>query len=155
MKQPSEIRKGSERLCARFLKVQANLANYHGLSAYRDAISKKRCDGHYSVAVGLFIRDLDMPSVSMGIPSATLGILGAALEFYCYGILSAFVNHAVKLVPLGQLDGQSALFESMRGIPAAARKALAVSIDDLGVSGCGFDLRAMQHETLAGRLYSS
>jgi len=63
------------------------------------------------------------------------------------------VNHAVKLIPLGQSEGQSALFEVMRLIPGAAQKAMAADIDELGVSGCGFDLRAMQHETLHGRLY--
>jgi urease accessory protein len=79
--------------------------------------------------------------------------LDEALELYCYSLLSQAVNHAVKLIPLGQSDGQAALFEDMRLIPAVARKARAASVDELGVSGCGLDLRAMQHETLRGRLY--
>ncbi|MDR3238958.1 MAG: hypothetical protein LBT44_02575 [Clostridiales bacterium] len=142
MKQPREIRTGSEKLCTRFLKAQSALSDYPSLTAYRKAISEGVCDGHYPVAAGLFIRDLH---------AAT----STAIELYCYHILSAFVNQAVKLVPLGQLYGQSALFEAMKLIPEAARKALSVSMDELGASGCGFDLRAMQHEVMSGRLYMS
>jgi urease accessory protein len=129
-------------MCSRFLKIQAELANYKSLSAYRAAIEQKHCDGHYPVAVGLLVRDTGAP-------------VNEALELYAYSALSLTVNHAVKLIPLGQSDGQSALFEAMRLIPEAVNTALTASIADLGVSGCGFDLRAMQHETLKGRLYSS
>jgi len=140
MKQPFEIRTGSEKLCTRFLKAQETLCDYPSLAAYRSAINQGKCRGHYPVAVGLFMRDLNAD-------------LDEALELYCYSLLSQIVNHAVKLIPLGQSDGQAALFEAMRLIPDAVQKARAASVDELGVSGCGFDLRAMQHETLLGRLY--
>jgi len=140
MKQPFEIRTGSEKLCVRFLKAQDGLRDYPSLAAYRQAIRQEKCRGHYPVAVGLFIRDLNAS-------------LQEALELYCYSLMSQTVNHAVKLIPLGQTEGQSALFETLRLIPRAAQKAMAADIDELGVSGCGFDLRSMQHETLYGRLY--
>jgi urease accessory protein len=140
MKQPFEIRTGSEKLCSRFLKAQEMLCDYPLLATYRHAIRQEKCSGHYPVAVGLFMRDLNAN-------------LDEALELYCYSLLSQAVNHAVKLIPLGQSDGQSALFEALRLIPIAVQKARAASLDELGVSGCGFDLRAMQHETLQGRLY--
>jgi len=126
MKQPREIREGSEKLCSRFLKLLPT-----GIKA-----------SHYPVAVGLLIKSLGVS-------------LNAALELYCYSILSGTVNHAVKLVPLGQTDGQSVLTECMELIPQAVRKAMQVTADEVGYSGCGFDLRAMQHETLSGRLYNS
>jgi len=140
MKQPYEIRTGSEKLCTRFLKTQETLCGYPSLAAYRQAKKQEKCKGHYPVAVGLFIRDLNAD-------------IGEALELYCYSLMSQTVNHAVKLIPLGQSDGQAALFETLRLIPGAAQKAMAADVDELGVSGCGFDLRAMQHETLRGRLY--
>jgi urease accessory protein len=140
MKQPFEIRTGSEKLCVRFLKAQELLCDYPSLTAYRQQIKQTKCRGHYPVAVGLFLRDLNAS-------------LNEALELYCYSLLSQAVNHAVKLIPLGQSDGQTALFEAMRLIPGAVQKALAADVDELGVSGCGFDLCAMQHETLRGRLY--
>jgi urease accessory protein len=140
MKQPFEIRTGREKLCVRFLEVHEALGDYPSLAAYRQAIRQEKCRGHYPVAVGLFIRDL----------SANID---DALELYCYSLLSQTVNHAVKLIPLGQSDGQAALFEALRLIPSAVQKARTAAVDELGVSGCGFDLRAMQHETLYGRLY--
>jgi len=140
MKQPFEIRGGSEKLCVRFLKAQETLRDYPSLAAYRSAIKQSKCYGHYPVAVGLFMRDLNAG-------------IDEALELYCYSLLSQTVNHAVKLIPLGQSDGQAALYETLRLIPETVQKAKAAQVDELGVSGCGFDLRAMQHETLPGRLY--
>jgi urease accessory protein len=140
MKQPFEIRRGSEKLCLRFLKMQETLSGYPLLDEYYLTIKQKKCSGYYPVAIGLFIRDLKAD-------------IGLALEMYCYSLLSQAVNHAVKLSPLGQSDGQSALFEAMRSVPSKAQEAKDVAVDELGVSGCGFDLRSMQHETLHGRLY--
>ena len=140
MKQPLEIRTGSEKLCIRFLKIQKSLSDYSSLSTYHTAIQNNECHGHYPVAIGLFIKELNAD-------------LDYALELYCYSLLSQTVNHAVKLIPMGQSDGQAALYEAMRLIPGAAEKAKTAEIEMLGVSGCGFDLRAMQHETLRGRLY--
>ena len=147
MKQPCEIRLGSEKLCTRFLKAQEALFSYPLLIDYCRAIREGRCKGHYPVAVGLLIR-------SLGLKGAELALL-QALELYCYSLLSAMVNHGVKLIPLGQMDGQSALFEAMDGILTAVSRAVSVEIEELGVSGGGFDLRSMQHEGLAGRLYIS
>jgi urease accessory protein len=146
MKQPFEIRTGSEKLCLRFLKMQGALCEYHLLAEYYSAIlaadgsGQKKCRGHYPVALGLFIRDLGADAEQ-------------ALEMYCYSLLSQAVNHAVKLIPLGQSDGQAALYETLRLIPQAVQKAISASTDELGVSACGFDLRSMQHESLHGRLY--
>jgi urease accessory protein len=142
MKQPFEIRTGSEKLCLRFLKMQETLCEYPSLAEYYSAIQQKKCHGHYPVALGLFIRDLNAE-------------LEQALEMYCYSLLSQAVNHAVKLIPLGQSDGQAALYETLRLIPQAVQKAISATTDELGVCACGFDLRSMQHETLHGRLYIS
>ncbi|MDR1069879.1 MAG: hypothetical protein LBL37_03750 [Gracilibacteraceae bacterium] len=142
MKTPVEIREGSEKLCAHFLKAQSVLRDFPLLDEYRGTIADGRCDGHYPVAVGLFIKSIEAD-------------IQTALELYCYSILSAAANHTVKLVPLRQMDGQLSISAIMKRVPTAAQKAKTVSMDELGVSGCGFDLRAMQHETLPGRLYIS
>jgi urease accessory protein len=46
MKQPFEIRTGSEKLCARFLKAQEALCDYPPLAVYRQAIRQGKCRGH-------------------------------------------------------------------------------------------------------------
>lgn len=141
-KSPMELRAGSMKQCARFLKIHTGLDDYKLLKDYSEKIKNGSCDGHYCLAMGLFIRGLDAD-------------LAQALELYCYSIISAMVNHAVKLVPLKQMDGQRVLFEAAQKIPETVQAAINIKDGELGVSGCGFDIRSMQHEQLYSRLYIS
>ncbi|MCM1133829.1 MAG: hypothetical protein NC340_10215 [Ruminococcus flavefaciens] len=141
-KAPSEIRHGSEKLCARFLSLENAMGDYPGLRKYAESIKSSQCIGHHSIATGLFIGDTETDLIQ-------------GLEMYCYSILSAMVNHAVKLVPLRQLDGQQCLNKAVDKIPQAVQKAINADISELGISGAGFDLRSMQHEKLYSRLYIS
>ena len=142
MKQPYEIRMASIKLGTRMLRTVGDFENYPSLVDFDAAISEGRCEGHYPVVVGLIIRDLEID-------------VGKALELYAYNLLSVMVNHAVKLVPLGQKLAQPALYDAIVFIPEAIDKALNASVEELGVSGCAFDLRSMQHERLHGRLFGS
>lgn len=139
---PYELRNGSSKLCARFIKAECALGNYVFLKKYGEDISAKKCSGSFPVAMGLFIRE-------------TGADVKTGLEMYIYSLLSATVNHAVKLVPLRQLDGQKCLGEAVKKIPFAAEKSMNVSLHDLGTGGSGFDLRSMQHEKLYSRIYIS
>lgn len=141
-KAPYELRTGSEKLCARFLKAELAMDDHPLLSDYSELIASGECMGHHCIAVGLFIAD-------------TKTDMGTGLQMYCYSLLSSMVNHAVKLVPLRQLDGQAALYEAMKLIPCAVERALNVPEDELGISGFGFDLRSMEHEGLYSRIYIS
>ncbi|MGN0584601.1 MAG: urease accessory protein UreF [Ruminococcus sp.] len=141
-KSPFELRNGCEKQCIRFIKAEKSLGEYKELNHYSEMIESGICSGCYPISIGLFIRDTGTDIVQ-------------GLEMYCYSLLSSMVNHAVKLVPLRQLEGQKCLSEVMKKIPCAVRKAMDVRIQDLGISGAGFDLRSMQHEKLYSRLYIS
>ncbi|HJD46501.1 MAG TPA: hypothetical protein H9909_06615 [Candidatus Mediterraneibacter norfolkensis] len=140
LKAPFEMRTGSMKQCIRFLKLHTELDSYPLLEEYKKQIEAGVCDGHYAIAMGLFIKETDAD-------------LSEALELYCYSLLSSMVNHAVKLVPLRQFDGQKALFAVAEKIPDAIRRAVSMKMEDIGASGCGFDIRSMQHEKLFSRLY--
>ena len=142
MKQPYEVRTGSVKLGTRLIKTVKGFADYPSLNELGKAVSDGRCEGHYPVAVGLMVRDLEAD-------------VRQAMELFAYSLLSVMVNHAVKLVPLGQTQAQVALYDGMAFIPEAVEKAINMQIRDLGVSGCGFDLRCIQHENLFGRLFGS
>lgn len=142
LKAPFEIRSGSVKQCIRFLKLHTELDDYPALEQYKEQIDSGECSGHYCIAMGLFIKETGVD-------------LSEALELYCYSILSSMANHAVKLVPLRQLDGQKALYDVEKKIPDAVRRSMAMKMDELGASGCGFDIRSMQHENLFSRLYIS
>lgn len=141
-KSPFELRNGSIKLCARFIKAENALGKCYSLDKYSEMIAEGICVGHHSIAVGLFISD-------------TGADITTGLEMYCYSLLSSMVNHAVKLVPLRQLDGQASLSAAMKNIQCAVKKVLDVSLDELGISCPGFDLRSMEHERLYSRIYIS
>lgn len=142
VRSPSEIREGSRKLCKRFVKTQNALGGCPLLSEYEKAVENGICFGSSPIAVGLFIADA-------GTDTET------ALSMYCFSLFSQAVNHAVKLVPLSQMTGQRCLSVMLEKIPALCQRAMSVPQEDLGIGGSGFDLRAMQHETLYSRMYSS
>lgn len=65
------------------------------------------------------------------------------------------VAAAVKLVPLGQTDGQLALHRLAARIPAAVEQGLALSDEEIGAISPGLALASAQHETLYSRLFRS
>ena len=139
---PFELRNGSRNLCRRLIKTEAAMGKCPLLEEYGRSIAEGKANGSHPVAVGLFIRDIGADVYD-----------GVAM--YCYSLLSSMVNHAAKLVPLSQLDGQAALAKAIEEIPKAAELAMKVETDDLGIGGAGFDLRSMEHEKLYSRIYIS
>ena len=110
------------------------------LEQYSEYISGGKVYGCYPIAAGIFIGEV-CENISEG------------LRAYCYSLLSAAVNHAVKLIPLRQLDGQRALYHALENIPGAVDVSLECELTELGCGGFGFDFRSMQHEGLYTRIY--
>jgi urease accessory protein len=81
--------------------------------------------------------------------------LAPALEAYLHGFAANLVSAGVRLIPLGQTDGQIALAALAPRISATANAAQAMSLDDLGVSAIGLDILSMRHETQYTRLFRS
>lgn len=91
---------------------------------------------------------------------AAAGFAGLPLRASCFAWLSAFaaniVSAGVRLVPLGQTDGQIATAALLPIIEAATDAALAIEHqDDLGASALAIDLLSMRHETQYTRLFRS
>ena len=76
-----------------------------------------------------------------------------------FGYLSAFaanlVSAGVRLVPLGQTDGQVATAALAPVVAAAAQAALSADLDTLGTASPMLDLFSIRHETLYTRLFRS
>ncbi len=141
-KSPFEVRRGSEKLCQRFLKVWEKIENLPHLTLYQQLIKEKVCTGHHAIALALFVKDKGI--------SYEEGAL-----IYVYSITSGIVTNAVKSVPLSQLDGQVVLNKAMPLMEKAVALAKETTCEELGIGGSGFDIYAMQHETLYSRLYMS
>lgn len=142
IKAPIEIRQGSNKLGARFIKIINRLAKNELVSNYDELIRKGSCSGHYAILFGIF-------SYAANIPEKE------ALTAFLYSAASAIVNNCVKLVPLSQIDGQAMLYNIHGLISETLEKMEQFSIDDIGLCNPGFEIRSMQHERLYSRLYMS
>lgn len=81
--------------------------------------------------------------------------LEATLVAFLHGFAANLISAGVRLIPLGQTDGQrqtAALEAPLRDVAAAV---LAASLDDLGTASPMIDLCAIAHETPYTRLFRS
>ncbi len=79
----------------------------------------------------------------------------AALTAYLWSWAENQVVAAMKLVPLGQTDGQRLLARLIDLIPATLDAIFARSDDDIGTLAHGFAIASAQHETQYSRLFRS
>jgi urease accessory protein len=81
--------------------------------------------------------------------------LDLALPFYMHGSAANLVNAAVRLVPLGQTDGQIALAALEAAVLETACEAAQAELADIGSAAVMIDLACMCHETQYTRLFRS
>jgi urease accessory protein len=81
--------------------------------------------------------------------------LEAALHGYFHGFAANLVSAAVRLVPLGQTDGQRAIAALADIVAQAQDQALTIPFDDIGSAAPLIDLASMHHETQYTRLFRS
>ena len=111
-----------------------------------DALSQWLSERHVAPAV----------SVVLGVRSAREGIpVGLALPAYLQSYLANLVTAGVRLIPLGQTDGQLAIAALEAAVLAASAQARNATIDDLGSAAFMVDLASMAHETQYTRLFRS
>ena len=95
-------------------------------------------------------------AVVLGVRLATQAIPASiALPAYLQSYIANLVTAGVRLVPLGQTDGQLAIAELEQAILAASVEAERATIDDLGSAAFMVDLASMEHETQYTRLFRS
>jgi urease accessory protein len=95
-------------------------------------------------------------AVVFGVRSATQGIPeNVALPAFLQSYVSNLVTAGIRLIPLGQTDGQLAIAELEQAVLAASAHAEKATIDDLGSAAFMVDLASMAHETQYTRLFRS
>ena len=95
-------------------------------------------------------------AVVLGIRSASQGVpLALALPAFLQSYTANLVTAAVRLIPLGQTDGQLAIAALEDAVLAACAHATNSTIDDLGSAAFMVDLASMAHETQYTRLFRS
>ncbi|MDH5323935.1 MAG: urease accessory protein UreF [Gammaproteobacteria bacterium] len=81
--------------------------------------------------------------------------LQQAAQGYCWSWCENQVAAAIKLVPLGQTDGQRILSQLLRLIPQATSIGLSLEDADIGATLPGLAIGSAQHETQYSRLFRS
>ena len=95
-------------------------------------------------------------AVAVAVAVAVAGIaLQPALTAYLNALIANLVSASVRLVPLGQTDGQRTLAALEETVIAAVAAALNRSADDFGQAALTVDWMSMQHETQYTRLFRS
>jgi urease accessory protein len=94
--------------------------------------------------------------VAVGVAAAGHGVaLPASLHACLHAVTANLISAGVRLIPLGQSDGQRVLAAMEPVVEATAQQALAASLDDLGSAALRADLASLHHETQYTRLFRS
>jgi urease accessory protein len=94
--------------------------------------------------------------VAVAVASAGHGIaLEPALSAYLQALAANLISAGVRLIPLGQTDGQRVLAALQPVIAVTAERAMATPLDDVGSAALRADLVSMRHETQYTRLFRS
>jgi urease accessory protein len=97
-----------------------------------------------------------MLPVAVGVAAAVHAVaLAPALTAYLHAFASNLVSAGLRLIPLGQSDGQRTIAALEPDIAAAVNAALATSLDDVGTASPMIDWCSMRHETQYTRLFRS
>lgn len=134
-----EIREGSKKLAARFLKTVSLWKNLNGGEENEENPCVPK---HFSAAYGSHCA---LSKISEE----------EALKAFLYSQISARVVTAVKLVPLSQSEGQKILHSLFALFGEILEKVMQLSKEDLCRSSPQSEILSMQHEFLYTRLYMS
>jgi len=94
--------------------------------------------------------------VAVGVAAAGHGIpIEPALNAYLHAVSANLVSAGVRLIPLGQTDGQRLLAALEPVVVATAALALTTRLDDVGSAAFRADIASMRHETQYTRLFRS
>ena len=94
----------------------------------------------YPVAVGRAARLKGLP-------------LEPAITLYLHAMAAALTSVAVRLVPLGQTEGQQVLARLAPMIQDTCQEAITSNIDDLSSTCFALDIAAMHHETQYSKVF--
>lgn len=105
--------------------------------------------------------EIDMPEncplpVAVGAVAGSFGVdLAQMLSTYLNAYLSNQIQAALRLMKLGQQGGLELLAAFEKQIVETAKRAASSSLADLGSCTVMADIAAMQHETMASRIFRS
>jgi urease accessory protein len=126
--------------------------------AFLDAVMNVWPDDHLTgFVVGLTKQNIQASyATAVAAASAFAGVgLEAALGAYLHAFAANITSAIVRLVPLGQTDGQRIIAALEPVIERGMKTALERDAKDIGSAAFGVDVMSMKHETQYSRLFRS
>lgn len=142
LKSPKEVREASAKLGVRLLKIYTRQTECNLMREYEHAIRRNETAGHYCIAYALCANAAQIP-------------LDEALLAFYFNAAVGMVTNSVKLIPLGQIDGQDILFSLHPLLQQLVKETIELDRELTGICSIGFEIHCMQHEQLYSRLYMS
>jgi urease accessory protein len=142
MKTVPEFRAGGRQMGRQTARAAAALGHDALAADLARAIDDERTPGHHAVVFG-----------------AVTGAAGAAPEVaagaFLHSTAALLVGAGLRLLPIGQLEGQRVLAAMRDRITRLARRAVAAGIDDMWSFTPGLEVAGLRHADLEGRLFRS
>jgi urease accessory protein len=142
MKAPSEMRDASRQMGRQTLRVATHLPCHALLEEFGKAVADEITPGHHPVVFGMIGGILCWDALEMA---------GA----YLYSTSVALVGAALRLLPLGQLAGQSILWNMRPLIATLAEEAQHKNEQDMWSFAPALEIASMRHALLDARLFRS
>jgi urease accessory protein len=93
--------------------------------------------------------------IAYALATAGHALRDAALTAFLHGVAANLVSAGVRLIPLGQSDGQRAIAALAPTVAEVAGRAAGCPLDQLGSAAPVVDWTSMRHETQYTRLFRS
>jgi urease accessory protein len=162
-------RRATDDDCERLLEVAELAAAFRGTSEFALESSQQATASLATlrrVWPDRVVESLSELLLERSVPPALAVVLGAraagqrvtsglALPAFLQSYIANLVTAAVRLIPLGQTDGQLAIAELEEAVLAASAQAEHSTIRDLGSAAFMVDLASASHETQYTRLFRS
>jgi urease accessory protein len=142
LKIPRELRLESRQTGQAFLRAAMALNPLPFVVALCQQVQQDAAPGHHAVAFGVVAQSLGLPEES-------------ALLAYLYNVTAGLVAAAVRLIPLGQSDGQRLLHYLAPTLLEVQQLYGQLTPEEAWSCMPGLDIRSMQHERLYSRLCRS
>lgn len=142
MKPARESREASRQMGRQTLRVVAALAAEPLPARYLAAVDAGEAPGHHAVAFGLGAAAFDWPPAE-------------AAQAYLYATAAGLVGAGLRLLRMGQLEGQRLLHALQPALGRLAGEAAAAGPGELWSFAPGAELASIAHERLPMRLFRS
>jgi urease accessory protein len=142
LRSAAELREASRQMGRQTLRIASELTGDAFVGRFAEHAAAGRTPAHHPLVFGLIGGVLSWDPRQ------------AALAYLQAGA-TAIVSAALRLMPMGQLDGQRALWAMGSHVSRLAAEAAAADIADLSSFTPGLEIASMQHSRLEARLFRS